>query len=225
MLVAPGQAAQEPHPSSVTPSQSSSTELHTSAGGAQAAPHSQLPLHVCVPVEPQVVVQDRVAPAQQVDPSSQTVSQSSSMPLQTSAGGAQMPQAHDKEQTRVPAEPQVVVQAPVAPRQQVNPLSQVVSQSSSDPLHVSVGGVQEPQTQLAEQSRVPVDRQVVTQEPLVPRQQANPLSQPPTQSSSTPLQVSAGGVQPPQPQPESQVRVPLEPQPVVQEPVDPRQQT
>ena len=49
-----------------------------------------------------------------------------------------------------------------------------------------------------------------------PTQHKAGSSQVPSQSSSTPLQVSAGGSQLPQPQVESQVRVPVEPQEVVQ---------
>jgi hypothetical protein len=73
----------------------------------------------------------------------------------------------------------------------------------------------------------PVDPQVVVQDVATPAQQANPLSQPLTQSSSRPLHVSAGGVQaepPGMPQVAVQVPEPVEPQVVVQETAVPEQQ-
>jgi hypothetical protein len=75
-------------------------------------------------------------------------SQSSSLPLQLSAGGAQLPQVQLALHERVPVVPQPVVQLPIAPRQQVNPSSQVPSQSSSIPLQLSAGGEHVPHVQL-----------------------------------------------------------------------------
>jgi len=67
------------------------------------------------------------------------------------------------------------------------------SQSSSSPLHVSTGAAQVPHVQLAPQDRAPVEPQLVVQICVVPAQQVKPLSQPSTQSSSSPLQISPGG--------------------------------
>jgi hypothetical protein len=63
-------------------------------------------------------VQLRLAPAAQVNPSSGTESQSSSRPLQVSAGGAHAPQVQLAPQVRAPVDPQLVVHEPVVPRQQ-----------------------------------------------------------------------------------------------------------
>ena len=128
------------------------------------------------------------------------------------------------EQVWVPGQPVEVVQEPVAPRTQVKPSSATVSQSSSAPLQVSTKGVQEPQAQEELQVREPVVPQEVVQVPVVLRQQAKLSSQAVSQSSSAPLQVSAGGVQEPQAQEELQVREPVVPQEVVQVPVVLRQQ-
>ena len=155
---------------------------------------------------------DRVlTPAQQVDPSSQLPSQSSSRPLQVSEGGTQLSHPQEVLHECVPVVPQLVVQLPVDPRQQVNPLSQPLTQSSSTPLHVSDGGVQVPHAQELLQVCVPVVPQLVVQLPELFRQQVNPLSHAPLQSSSTPLQVSDGGTQLPQSQLELQVCWPVVP--------------
>jgi hypothetical protein len=210
-------------PSSVAPSQSSSWPLQIS-GGAMQLPQVHEAVQVLVPVEPQLVVQLPVAPWQQAQPSSHVPSQSSSWPLQLSAGGTQLPQAQVLLHVRVPVEPQLVVQLDVEPRQQLHPSSHVPSQSSSTPLHVSAGGVQLPQAQDVLHVRVPVEPQLVVQLPLVPRQQAHVSSHRPSQSSSMPLQVSDGGTQLPQAQELLHVRVPVVPQLVVQLPLVPRQQ-
>src|SRR5207245_10004189 len=94
-------------------------------------------------------------------------------------------------------EPHEVTHVDVEPAQQANPLSHTLSQSSSRPLQVSAGATQAPSVQAAEHARVPVEPQVVVQADVVPAQHANTLSQPMTQSSSRPLQISAGGVQAP----------------------------
>jgi len=107
----------------------------------------------------------------------------------------QEPHAHEEVQVLVPVEPHEVMQLPVEPLQQANPLSHVPSQSSSMPLHVSAGGLHAPQLHVALQILVPVEPQPVGQDSVEPRQQANPLSHAPSQSSSMPLHVSAGGVQ------------------------------
>ena len=88
--VLPAQHAM-PGPSSQAVLQSSSTPLHTSAGGEQTfQPHA--PLQVREPVVPQLVMHEPLSPAQQVKVSSHIMSQSSSVPLHASAGGAQVPQ-------------------------------------------------------------------------------------------------------------------------------------
>jgi len=90
-------------------------------------------------------------------------------------------------------------------------------------LQVSAGAVQVPQEQEEEQVRVPVELQVVAQDSVAPLQQENPLSQTVSQSSSAPLHVSAAIPQAPQVHEAEQVRVPVPPQDVVQEPVVPAQ--
>jgi hypothetical protein len=77
--------------SSVAPSQSSSSALHVSAGGGQAAGKGtvQSARQVPVPGVEHVVRQDTVEPNAQAKPSSAVMSQSSSMPLHVSPGGAQ----------------------------------------------------------------------------------------------------------------------------------------
>src|SRR5688572_1062701 len=144
MLSAPGHAPamQSGSAPSIAPSQSSSMPLLQlpaavlSAGGVQVPLQPQLPVQASVPIEPHVVVQDRVVPAQQVNPLSQPETQSSSAPLHTSAGAPHAPHPQLPLQVRVPEEPQVVVQLPVVPAQQVNPSSQMLLQLSSAPLQV-----------------------------------------------------------------------------------------
>ena len=92
--------------------------------------------------------------------------QSSSTPLQVSAGGVHVPQAQADEQVRVPFEPQEVVQEPVLPRQHPRPSSQAPSQSSSAPLQVSPGGTHSPPVggwHRSVQVPVPDEPQVVAQ--------------------------------------------------------------
>jgi hypothetical protein len=103
-----------------------------------------------------------------------------------------MPQAGV--QVPEPIVPQVVVQATGSPGAHVLSSSTSVSQSSSRLLHISPGGVHEPQAQDAEQTREPMELHVVVHEPALPATQAKPLSGVPSQSSSAPLQASAGGV-------------------------------
>ena len=101
------------------------------------------------------------------------------------------------------------------------------SQSSSAPLQVSAGGVQDPQAQADEQTRVPLDPHEFVQEPVLPRQHPRPSSHAPSQSSSIPLQFSAGGVHAlPDGSWQSSVQVPdpVDPQEVVQLTVSPLEQ-
>jgi len=218
----PDWPAQHAKVSSHRLSQSSSAPLQVSAGGTQL-PQAQEPEQVRVPVVPQVVAQLVLVPEQHVQPSSQSPSQSSSMPLHVSDGVLQLPQLHDPEQRRVPDDPQLVVQLPDCPAQHVKPSSHSPSQSSSAPLHVSEGGLQALQLQLPVQVREPRDPHVVVQLDVAPAQQLKLSSQSPSQSSSSPLQVSDGGVQLPQAQEAEQIRVPDDPQLVVQLAVSPRQ--
>jgi hypothetical protein len=206
--------------SSMEPSQSSSVALHDSVGGEQL-PHAQLPEQVRVPVEPQVVIHDPVAPAQHAKPSSQVALQSSSIPLQISAGGEQALQPQEPLHVRVPVVPQLVVHDPLVPAQQVKVSSQLESQSSSIPLHASMGGVQEPQLHEAVHVRIPAVPQPVVQLPVVPGMQVSVSSMEPSQSSSIPLHVSAGGLHMPKVHEEPHVRVPVEPQLVTQDPMVP----
>jgi len=149
--------------------------------------------HVFVPFVPHEVIHDPIEPAQHVKSSSQAPSQSSSRPLHVSVGGTHAPQVHEDEHVCVPTEPQVVVQVPEDPWQHAKPSSHVPSQSSSIPLQVSVGGTQEPHVHQFEHVIVPVVPHVVVQLSVVPLQHPNPSSQTPSQSSSSPLQVSTGG--------------------------------
>jgi hypothetical protein len=190
----PDELRQQPNPLSHAPSQSSSAPLQLSAGGVQL-PHEQDVLHERVPVEPQPVVQLPESPRQQPNPSSHVPSQSSSAPLHVSAGGSHAPHVHPPEQVCVPVVPQPVEQPCAAPRQQPNPSSHDPSQSSSSPLHVSSGGMHPLHSHRAEQSRAPSVPHDDSQASSSPRQQEKPLSHPPVQSSSCPLQTSAGGVQ------------------------------
>ena len=151
-------------------------------------------------------------------------SQSSSAPLQDSAGGLQVPHAQELLHVREPVDPHEVVQDPVSPRQHSPFSSQEPSQSSSTPLQVSAGGTQLPQVQELEHVLEPVELHEVVQVPEVPRQHSKPLSQPFTQSSSTPLHVSAGGTQLPQSQEALQVCRPVVPQLVGQLRVSPWKQ-
>src|SRR5688500_8090102 len=153
--IAPVHAPQAPQPSSAIPSQSSSAPWHASTGGTHA-PSVHVGPQVWVPVEPHAVAQDVVLPRTQAKPSSAVPSQSSSPPLQTSAGGLHIPHAHDPEQVRDPVVPQLVMQLPDIPAQHAKPSSQTMLQSSSIPLHISAGGEHALQAQLALQVREPV---------------------------------------------------------------------
>lgn len=201
-------------------SQSSSTPLQVSAGGSHG-PQAQPAVHVCVPDVPQLALHVRLAPGAQVKVSSIEPSQSSSAPLHISVGGAQLPQLHVPSQVRVPVEPQLVVQASVLPVAQVKISSTKPSQSSSAPLHTSVGGRQASHVQLPPQVRVPLEPQLVRQPPVAPITQTKVSSGRPSQSSSAPLQVSVGGEHVPHAQLASQIRDPVDPQEVAQEPLLP----
>jgi hypothetical protein len=91
-------------------------------------------VHVPLPVEPQVAVQATVEPGTQAESSSVIVSQSSSRPLQPSAGGVQAAGPGTVQlavQMPVPVEPQRVVQATAVPAAQAAGSSVNPSQSSS----------------------------------------------------------------------------------------------
>jgi hypothetical protein len=189
-----------------------------------------------VPHQPQLCVS--VAPRQQAQPLSQPETQSSSAPLQVSAGGTHAPQVQLGEQVCVPVELHEVVQLWVAPgvhAPEAQPLhapqvqlgEQVrLSVPPQAQLRVSVvPGEQTPSPPQAlhepQEQAVPQVRLCVPQKPQLcvcvwPRQHSQPLSQPETQSSSNPLHVSAGGAHGPQVQLGEQTWVPVEPQPVVQ---------
>jgi len=174
-------------------SQSSSWPLHVSPGGVQAS-QLQETLQVRLPTELQEVEQAPDEPAGQAKPSSAVPSQSSSRPLQASAGAAQAPQVQSAAHGRVPVEPHVVEQAPPVPGVQAKPSSGVVSQSSSTPLHDSTGGVQAAPVggvQPSVQGPAPDVPQVVVHAVERPTAQAKSSSVEPSQSSSTPLQDSA----------------------------------
>jgi hypothetical protein len=212
--------AQQPNPSSQLPLQLSSSPLHVSAGGLQA-PQLQLGEQLRLPVVPQPVLQGPVAPRQHSPtPSSQMPLQLSSTPLQVSGGGLQVPQLQVELQLRVPLEPQGLLHAPLEPRQHSKSSSHSPSPSSSVPLQASPLALQVPQLQSAPQVRAPGAPSDVVQAPTWPRQHWKPLSQTVSQSSSEPLQVSGGGVQPAPlgtSQASVQVPVPLEPHEVVHE--------
>ncbi len=180
--------------SSISVSQSSSSWLQISSGGSQS-PHSHAMEQVLVPVEWQEVVHEPSRPAQHASPLSHTLSQSSSTPLHVSAGGVQEPQAQEEEQTLLPVESQDVVHAPSSSLQHANPLSHASSQSSSAPLHVSGGGLHVLQLHVDVQVLIPAELHAVVQNSVIPLQHSSPLSQNVSQSSSPPLQISAGGVQ------------------------------
>jgi hypothetical protein len=205
-----------PKPSSVLPSQSSSTLLQISA--AAHAPHAHVAEHVREPAVPHVVVHDPVLPWRQPKSSSVRPSQSSSTLLHVSVA-AHAPHAHVAEHVRVPGVPHDIVHDPVLPWRQPKSSSVRPSQSSSRPLQASTGGVQAPQTHVAEQAREPVLPQEAVQEPVLPWTHPSPLSATVSQSSSAALHVSAGGthvVGPGGTQVGEQVPVPVVPQGVSQ---------
>ena len=217
--IVPGHPVQPAHPSSVMASQSSSTPLQLSMGGTHA-PKVQSGAHVRVPVEPHEVMQVAVSAGVHANPSSTFPSQSSSDPLQVSAGGAQAPHAQLPEQVRDPVEPQTVMQLPLAPAQQANPSSHAPLQSSSTPLQVSAGGEHTLQPHAALHVRLPVVPQLVMHEPVDPAQQAKVSSHMVSQSSSLPLHASTGGTHAPHVHAAVHVRVPVVPQDAVHVPVD-----
>src|SRR5437867_3142677 len=97
------------------PLQSSSQPLPQTSAGAQQAPSAQAPVQLCVPATPHVVAHARAVRAQHENPLSHLPSQSSSTPLQISAGGTQSPQVPPAWHVCAPVEPHEVVQLPVAP--------------------------------------------------------------------------------------------------------------
>jgi hypothetical protein len=190
--------------SSVPPSQSSSTALQVSAGGVQAAPvgTAQASVQVPEPVVPQVAVQATDRPRTHAKVSSVSPSQSSSIALHVSAGGAQaapMGIAQVSVQVPEPVVPQVAEQETTRPRTHGKVWSVTVSQSSSIALQVSTGGVQSAGdgiVQISVQVPEPVVPQVVVHAtPARPCRHAKSSSVPASQSSSIALQVSPGGVQ------------------------------
>ena len=80
--------------------------------------------------------------------------------------------------------------------------------------------MQLPATHPALHSDVPVEPQLVAHAFVEPAQHAKPLSQPLTQSSSRPLQISGGGAQAPHMHVALHAREPVELQLVVQLPID-----
>jgi len=208
------------NPSSTVLSQSSSSPLHVSAGALQL-PQEQPDEQVRLPVDPQTVVQEPVEPAQQPKPSSHAPLQSSSLPLQVSAGGEQTLQPQAVSHVREPVDPQLVVQLPLLPEQHAKVSSHIVSQSSSLPLQASIGGLHAPQVQPAVHVLVPPVPQAVEHAPTDPGTHAKPSSIIPSQSSSAPLQTSAGGLHVPYVHNAPHVCEPVEPQLVVHEPIAP----
>jgi hypothetical protein len=212
--------------SSAPPTQSSSRPLQISAGGVQTDGSGSVQVDVQVPdpVDPHVVVQDTEEPLTHANVSSGPPVQSSSRPLQISAGGVH---AHDggmvhvPEQVPVPVVPHDVVHATAVPWTHGKVSSGPPMQSSSRPLQISTGGVHADgsgRVQVEEQTPVPVEPQVVVQGVGMLMAQGNPLSGPPVQSSSSPLQISLGGVHmgaDGMEQDEEQVPVPVVPQIVV----------
>jgi len=205
------------NPSSTSPSPSSSTPLQTSVDGVQV-PHAHAEEHVRVPVWSSTV-QLPTLPWQHAKPLSHVPSQSSSTPLQISAGGVQSPQTHEAEQAFVPLVPHEVVHEFVLPLQQPIPSSHIPSQSSSMPLQVSAGGLQSPPDgswQRSVHSPDPCVPHEVVQPTVSPPAQGKPSSSVPLQSSSAPLQDSAGGAHSPTVQSSRQKAVPRLPQVVSQ---------
>jgi hypothetical protein len=98
--------------------------------------------------------------------------------------------------TRMPDEPHMVVHGCIAPGLHSVVSSVRPSQLSSMPLHASDGGVHVAlSVQLvASQRREPVVEQLVVHGAVLFEMHSKPLSGTPSQSSSRPLQVSAGGV-------------------------------
>jgi hypothetical protein len=129
-----------------------------------------------------------------------------------------VPTVQVPEQGAVPAHTPTV-QLTVAPAQQAKPSSQTVSQSSSDPLHVSTGGVHAPGAGVphdAVQVPVPVVPHDAVQLVGSPAQQVEPSSHVPSQSSSCPLQISTGGTHAPATHAALHALVPIVPHDVVQ---------
>jgi len=174
--------------------------LHVSAGGLQV-PHEQVEEQVRIPEDPQLVVHPSVEPRQHPRPLSHSSSQSSSMPLQVSEGGVQSPGPGSVQvslQRPVPELPQLVVQVRLDPMTQGKLSSAEPLQLSSSPLQISAPAAQPLPVGISHaevHTPSPVVPQSVTQATSVPRAQAKPLSASPSQSSSTPLQVSSGGLQ------------------------------
>jgi hypothetical protein len=113
--------------------------------------------------------------------------------LHVSAGGVQVPPAvQEALHTWVPVDPHVVLHVVVSPARQAKPSSRMPSQSSSIPLHCSAGAAQLPHVHELPHVSWPVDAQPVVHDRMAPRTHPKPSSGVPSQSSSTPLQVSAG---------------------------------
>src|SRR5512139_2619386 len=115
------------------------------------------------------------------------MSQSSSTPLHASTGGVQVPHPHVAVQLWRPVELHDVLQFCTAPGTHWKSSSICMSQSSSTALHASTGAFH---VQSVAQLRVPVVPHVVVHEPVLFAQHPKPSSQPPLQSSSSPLHVS-----------------------------------
>jgi hypothetical protein len=182
--------------------------LHVPDGQPPQAPQVQEPEQVRDSVPPQAQARVSVDPGLHVPP----------------AHPPQEPQVHDAEHVRASEPPQVQARDSVLPRQQVNVSSQAVSPSSSVPLHSSSPVEHVPQAQPGAQVRAPSAPVGVVQAATSPRQQARPFSHTPSQSSSAPLQSSAGGAHGSHEQAAEQRLVPVEPQGVAQPSVAPAMQ-
>jgi hypothetical protein len=222
--------------SSGRPLQSSSRPLHVSAPAAHPVPvgMSQEVVHTPVPVVPQSVVHVTELPITHAKVSSGPPVQSSSRPLHVSAGGVHAEGTgivHVDEQVPVPVEPHVVVQDVDRPITQAKVSSASPLQLSSTPLQISAPAAQSVPVgtvQVLVQVPEPVEPQVVVQATVDPAAQSNPSSGSPSQSSSTPLQVSTGGLQSAPAgttQPTPQIPVPVLPQVVVHRTVSPNTQS
>jgi hypothetical protein len=128
--------------SSAEPLQLSSRPLQVSAPAEQELPVgiSHEDVQIPVPVVPQAVVHSTVSPLAQAKPLSAAPSQSSSTPLQVSAGAWQLAAVGYRQSSPhipVPMDPQVVVHAVSLFMGQSNPSSMEPLQLSSMPLHTS----------------------------------------------------------------------------------------
>ena len=211
-------------------------------------PQAQAALHVrdCEPVLQKPQACDCDALRQHVPtPLSHSVSQSSSAPLHVSSGGMHGPHVQPTWHVREPVERHDVVHVPTAPgvqdpepqplqaphaqllehvRDSVPPHAQArvsVVPTAHTPPPLQADHAPQPQEVLHARPCEPQKPQLW--DCVAPRQHSpTPLSQPDTQSSSAPLQVSAGGMQVPlQLQLDVHCSVPLDPHAVAHEQIAP----